>query len=440
MAAAYSLKKQGAFMSDGQDLSVKTNMDTVIPASEREHLRALAKKQLEYAKLPVMAERERLWRLHNSLGGERPMVVMEEDTFLEEIMPPPRCESPLGKKIEQTICHAIAAYETFDDDKVAPDYFPVYFDISVNFLGLAIRKTLAAEGVGFHIEPAFKTLEEGLPLLRHSDFMYDKAATDLLEKAACDILGDILPIAHKNSFHWWDTMHTWQVVHLMGMENMYLAMALESDKFHRLMRIVTDELLACLRWQEENGLLLLNNGNDYLGAGSFCFTDELPGLGFNGKARICDTWGHLNSQESIGISPEMFAEFIYPYCAETAAEYGLVYYGCCEPVHKIWDLCLSNLPNLRKVSISAWCDEEIMSERLKNGKVIYSRKPSPLFLGVTAAFDEEAFTAYIGKTASLLRGGCKAEFIFRDIYKLNGNLEKLRRAVEITRRMAENIY
>jgi hypothetical protein len=425
----------------GADIPSKyTNPDAVIPASEREYLRTLAKKQREYAYLPVMAERERLWVLHNGLRGERPMVVMEEDTFLDEIMPQSRCESPLGKKIEQTLCHVIAAHETFDDDKVVPAYFPVYLDIGVNFLGLSIRKTLAAEGVGFHIEPAFKTLEEGLPLLRHSEFIYDKAATELMEKAACDVLGDILPVVRKNSFHWWDTMHTWQVVHLMGMENMYLAIALEPDDFHRLMRIVTDELLACLRWQEENGLLLLNNNNDYLGAGSFCFTDELPGTDFNGKVRIRDTWGHLNSQESVGISPEMFAEFIYPYCAETAAEYGLVYYGCCEPVHKIWDLCLSKLPNLRKVSISAWCDEEIMSERLKDGKIIYSRKPSPQFIGVKAAFDEEAFTAYIRKTASLLRGGCKAEFIFRDIYKLNGNLEKTRRAVDITRNITENIY
>ncbi|MDR0718639.1 MAG: uroporphyrinogen decarboxylase family protein, partial [Treponema sp.] len=61
-----------------------------------------------------------------------------------------------------------------------------------------------------------------------------------------------------------------------------------------------------------------------MGAGSCCFTDELPGAGFDGKVRIRDTWGHLNSQESIDISPEMFAEFVYPYCAQTAAEYGLV--------------------------------------------------------------------------------------------------------------------
>jgi hypothetical protein len=81
-----------------------------------------------------------------------------------------------------------------------------------------------------------------------------------------------------------------------------------------------------------------------------------------------------------------------------------------------------------------------MSERLKDGRVIYSRKPSPQFIGVQAAFDEEAFAAYIKKTASLLRGGCRAEFIFRDIYKLNGNLEKLRRAVGITRRIAEDVY
>jgi len=419
-------------------------MDTnaLIPASEREYLRDLAKKQLEYSKLPVMAERERLWILHNRLEGKRPMVVMEEGTFAKDILPPQRCGHPLAVHMERQISGVIAAYETFDDDKVVPDFFPVYYIIGTEFLGLKQKRTIATEGLGFHIEPVFETLEEGLPLIRSSVYVFDKEGTETYEKAAQDVLGDILTPVKKNSFNHWFTAPTQHVVEMMGMENMYCAMMNEGDEFHRLMELVTDDLIRCLRWQEAQGILLLNNGNDFMGSGSYCFSDELPALGHIGTVRSRDTWGHINSQESIGISPDQFAEFVYPSYEKLASEFGLVYYGCCEPVHAYWDKSLSRLPNLRKISISPWCDETFMAERLAEPgrKVIYSRKPSPNFIGIEAEFDEEAFTAYIKKTADILGGRVKAEFIFRDIYSLNGNLKKVRRAVEITRQIAESMY
>ena len=127
-----------------------------------------------------------------------------------------------------------------------------------------------------------------------------------------------------------------------------------------------------------------------------------------------------------------FPEFIAPYFSRMAEEFGLVYYGCCEPVEMYWDQDISKYPHLRKVSISPWCNEEFMSERLSGGKVIYSRKPSPNFIGVQKEFDEDAFRKYIRHTAELTKD-CKTEFIFRDIYTLHGNLDKVKRAVEIVR-------
>jgi hypothetical protein len=365
---------------------------------------------------------------------------MEEDTFLPDILPERRCAHPLAARVERQLLQPIAAYETFDDDKVLPDFFPVYYSIGVEFLGQKQKHIRASEGPGFHIEPAFETLEEGLPLLCPSEYRYDRAAFEEYEKTVEDVLGDILPVVRKNSFNYWFLTPTQLVVNLMGMENMYCAMMDEAEDFHRLMRLVTGDLKHCLRWQEEQGLLVLNNGNDYMGSGSFCFSGELPRADFSGAVRSRDLWGHINSQESIGISPEQFAEFVYPYYEELAGEYGLVYYGCCEPVHTYWDTSLNRLPNLRKISISPWCDEEIMAERLSGGRAIYSRKPSPNLIGIKAEFDEEAFTAYIQKTAAVVKGRCKAEFIFRDIYTLHGNPAKTRKAVEITRHIAENMY
>jgi hypothetical protein len=418
------------------------DINSPIPARERDLVRELAKKQLGYAKLPVMAERKRLWTLHNRLEGERPMVVMEAMSFAQDIMPKLNCQHPLAARMEWALSYYLCSYELFDDDKVVPDFFPVFASIGMDFLGQKQKKTVAEEGVGYHIEPLFETLEEGLPLLRQSEFTYDRETTETFEKAVTDVLGDILPPVRKNEFYAWCFIPTMHMVNMMGMENMYCSMMTEPENFHRLMELVTGELLRLIRWQEEEGLLFPNNGNDIVGSGSICFSDELPSEPATGQGKFSSkgSWGHLNSQESIGISPEQFNEFIYPYYEKIAREFGLLYYGCCEPVHAYWDKSLKRLPNLRKISISAWCDEEFMAERLSSSRVIYSRKPSPNFIGIKAEFDEEAFSAYIKKTADAIKGRCKGEFIFRDIYTLHGNQAKVRKAVDITRSIAETIY
>lgn len=145
----------------------------------------------------------------------------------------------------------------------------------------------------------------------------------------------------------------------------------------------------------------------------------------------------MDSQETVGISPEMFQEFIFPCYEKIAGQYGLLSYGCCEPVDPIWDNCLSKLTNLRKLSISPWCNEEVMGEKLAGSKVIYHRKPSPNYLGVDRILDEEAFRAHIRKSLLAARG-CKMEITQRDVYTIHRNEQKARRYIEIIREEIEN--
>ncbi len=411
-------------------------MNFDISAAEKKHLRELAKRQREYANLPVMAERTRLWILHNRLQGERPMVVMEEGTFLGELLPPPQCESPAAAMIERQLAHSIAVHERIDDDKVIPDFFDVGLSIDVTWFGHTPKRTVASEGLGFHVTPLIEQIGRDFDKLGPSVFRFDAEHTDRFADAVNETIGDILPIRRKNHINHWCFGITQHMVNLMGMENMLCAMMDEPEEFHRLMRFITDELLRFLRWQQENGLLPLNNGNDYMGSGSYCFFDGPLGEPVCGPVRSVDLWGHLNSQESVGISARMYREMIFPYYAELAAQFGLLYYGCCEPVNAIWDDCLSHLPNLRKVSISPWCDEDFMAQRLAGSRTIYSRKPSPNFIGVHPALDADAFRAHIRKTADLTKG-CKTEYIFRDIYTLSGNPGKVKEAVRITRELTQ---
>jgi hypothetical protein len=84
---------------------------------------------------------------------------------------------------------------------------------------------------------------------------------------------------------------------------------------------------------------------------------------------VKDMWGFCESQETVGVSPTMFGEFIFPYKLPILEKFGLNCYGCCEPVDKRIDYILK-IPNIRRISVSPWADQRTIAERF--GKIIYS--------------------------------------------------------------------
>jgi hypothetical protein len=417
-----------------------------VTAEERHYLRELARKQAEYAALPIMAQRKALWFAHNELRGERPLIVMEMNTFEQDMLPRPRCTSPVAVMIEQSLQRHIVNFECIGDDKVVPYYFVVTWQISIDEFGVEIPREHADDGrghdIGYRWHHPMKTLKDDFHILKPATYRVDRERTFAIRDIAEEVLGDILPVRIENhSFHWHAAPSS-KVVSLMGLERMMLSLVDEPEEMHALFGYLRDNILAYAKWQERENLLTLDNGNHYAGAGSYGFTRELPCSEEYARTHTIttrDLWLNINSQETVGVSPRMYKNFIFPYYRDLAAEFGLVYYGCCEPVHEIWDCCVSNYPNLRKVSISAWCDENIMGEALRGSRVIYSRKPSPNFIGVGRDFDMEAFSAHIQKTLKSA-SNCHLEFIFRDVYTLTGDQSKPRKAVEITRRLIDESW
>ena len=149
-------------------------------------------------------------------------------------------------------------------------------------------------------------------------------------------------------------------------------------------------------------------------------------------------WGCANSQETVGISPAMFHEFCFPYYRDVCAPMGLLYYGCCEPAHPFWN-DIRQLPHLKKVSISRWCDQNFMGEALRGTDIVFSRKPDPNFLSVDAKLDEDAWAAHIRETLTATRG-VSVEFIMRDVYTVHGDVGNARRAVKTARREIDRHY
>ena len=410
--------------------------ETMILPEERKILRELAKKQAEYAALPLQKEREKLWYRHNALQGERPVIVVEMPSFEKDLLPPARCTSPLAAHMELMMNRNIVSFEKIGDDKVVPSVLDIDMQISHRAFDMDFRRINPKEKSdklqGFQFEHPIRSLEEDFHKLRPSVNAYDPELNRLRLEAAREAVGDVLPVNMKNRSINWSGAITATAVNLMGLEELLVNLAAEPELAEKLLDFIVTDLEKQVDWMEELGILTANNGNDFAGAGSYGFTKELNPV--EGKVRAKDLWFNTNSQESSSISPRMYGEQIFPFIKRLAGRFGLIYYGCCEPVHGVWKDYVSTIPNLRKVSISMWCDEDYMGEALKESGVIYSRKPSPLLIGTKDPFDEAAFRAHIQKTLTAAKD-CKMEFIYRDVYTLGGDPTKAARAVRIIREM-----
>ncbi len=406
---------------------------------DRERLRLLAFKQLEIANSPKNLERAELWKRHNMYKGERPPIHIEVGTFAHEAITPfLECEDPAARDIEYKLIHNFIGLEQFDDDRVVPPYFQQTYDIYFTLFGHHIKQTVMkkADGteLGHHFEHIIDDLYDDFRLIESpSVFGVNKESTMKKNELYNDIFGDILPVKLvSDGLYSTPTQH---VVHMMGMENMLYSMYDYPDEFKIMMDRIADDYIAYFKKLEGENVLHQNRAFEWVCQGSMAFYDEEEK---QGQIKTTDLWGFMDSQETVGISPEMFREFIFPCYKKIASVFGRLSYGCCEPVNTFWD-DIKTLPNLKKVSISPWCDEDFMAEQLRGSGIIYHRKPSPTYLGVGAKLDEEAFRKHIEKTVKTAKG-CKLEICQRDVYTVNNDMNKVRRYVEIIREAIDKYW
>lgn len=409
-----------------------------ITQEERNYLRELAKKQLEIANLPIMEKRRKQWFDLNTGKPAIPPVVIETWTFNQDFMPYEKImktQSPAAVNMEWQLLCNIRNHELLDDDKVIPPCFRISWQIDVKKYGIDLEVIHANDpGIAYQYKHPIKDLKQDMEKIKPSQIIFNRDDTLEWRDFVSETIGDILPPVIEGEPGTFSLTQNFIV--LMGMENFFYAIYDEPEAVHELMRFLTDDYIRVAKWKEENGLLTIRNSFEDI-ISSHLFTDELPSPGYDGKVRLIDSWIWAESQETVGVSPDMFEEFCLPYYAEVCSLMGKIYYGCCEPVHGIYDRLLKKIPNIKKFSISKWCDEKIMGEALRENKIVYSRKPDPTYVGVGGPqLDEDAWRSHVRATLDAAKG-CQVEFIMRDIYSTCGNLNKAKRAVEIAREEAE---
>ena len=394
-----------------------------ITQKDKEILRELAKKQMEYANTPENQRRNDFWYRHNDLQGERPLVTIEERFFMQDLARPLSCETEKGRAFESQIVQNIIVREDIDDDRATPDFFSVLHTCWFQPFGYDIEKKSPEGSIGYQFAHPVKDLGQDWDKIRESKWGFDTNDDDFA--LAKEVFSNIMPVKRISDYP--KASLTQQLVKLMGMETLYFSMYDYPELLTQLLSRLTDEIISFYMEMEQKGLLITNNQNQLVAQGTYGQTNSLT---YKENASLKDMWGYVDSQETVSISPDLFEELIFPHYKKIIDMCGLINYGCCEPVHSIWDNCLSKCSNIRKLSISPWCDEEFIGDRLRNTSVIYHRKPSPNLVGFFGAFDETAYAQEIVKTLKAAKG-CKLEFSLRDIYSLNGEKDRAKKAIQI---------
>lgn len=409
--------------------------DCAVSESERQILRELAKRVLELSKGTEQEQKKTLWIDHHALKDTRPLIFCDPENAWYEIIPHDKlqCKGDLARIWEFKLLKEIYWAEEIKDDRVIEPVFRVFYTYSETGRGLDSKRIGGGHDGAYTWDAPlhdFADVERLRPKKTVVDFEKSKKIFDL----ANDVLGDILEVRMEGSW-WWSLGLTSDLIFLRGFENILYDFYDNPDGLHAVMAFLRDEALAKLDDLEARGLLTLNNAGDYTGTGAFGWSGELPSAGFDGKkVRTIDMWGYCESQETIGVSPELFEEFVFQYQLPILERFGLNIYGCCEPLDKRMDI-IKRVPRLRKITVSPWSDVPAMAEMIGQDYV-FCRKVNPADIAVPQIDEDYIRKGLRDDFLQVAKNGCRAEFLMRDIQTLSWKPEN---AVNWTRIAREEL-
>lgn len=403
---------------------------------ERDVLRELARQIAEIAALPVQAQTIAAWKALNALQPIRPMVMIDQIPWHEINVNDELtlcCEQPLWRRIELTLRESLYRWRYMRADFVIEPYVDVPMSIHSTDMGVAVAEDLAVldphnSVVSHQYHDQFGS-DADLDRIRDPEVTFDADATAEAEEEAHAIFDGILTVRRQGifpTFAPWDLIVQWR-----GPEATILDLIDRPDFMHRLAARITAAQLAWLDQLETQGLL--GRGQSWIHC-TGGFHDALPAEGYDAhKPRARDLWTFGMSQMFSTVSPAMHAEFELPYLSPWFERFGQAYYGCCEPLHLKMEV-IRALPNVRKVSMSPWVDQDVGAAGLGRD-FVFSRKPNPAFLAWDT-WNPSAVEEDLRMTLDCCaRHGCPVELILKDISTVRYEPQRLWEWAEIAARL-----
>ncbi len=401
-------------------------------------VRELAARVAEIAALPVQEEKRALWRKLTGLAPERPMVMVDQVCWNEMNVDDEltlRCADAECREHEDYLRRTLFQWKHFPVDMVVEPTVDVPLAVTNTGFGIEVREdTVATDpandvvGHRFHNQLAS---DDDLEKVKMPAITHDLRETQRRLSVAHDLFDGLLTVRSWGLDPYlslWDPISTW-----MGVEAALYAIMDRPQFMHALAGRMTEGYLSLLDQLEQQGLLC---GPQYLIHCTGAYTTELPAPGFDpGRPRTRDIWMFGLAQMFATVSPAMFREFEVEYSSRICARFGLVYYGCCDPLDRKMDE-VRMIPNVRKVSMSPWTDQERGAAEIGR-RYVFSRKPSPAMLA-GSAFDPDRVRGDLEATRAICRrSGSPLELILKDISTVGYRPERLFQWARIAMEVAQ---
>jgi len=391
---------------------------------ECEILRSLAKEYIRAARECNRQEKVALYKGVNDLKMKRPAVLIDEVPWSEMNFDGSLnmlCETDYLREIEWYMRKTLYQWRHFPCDMIVTDYIPIYKYVTDSGFGVGAAEKIVRKDAENHVasheySDVLKSDEDVaklvLPVIRH-----DQTATMDRFNTINEIIGDIIPlkiVGHNSYIANWDI-----IAQLRGVTPIYLDLFDRPGHSHKIIEMFTRIAISKIDQFEEENLFEPYPLTTHCAAAC---TDDLPGDDFD-ESRVLakNCWGRGMAQCFGDVSKSMHEEFEIEYAKRTLGRFGLVYYGCCEPLHNKIDV-IEQIPNLRKISITPWADIETAAETA-GGRYALSVKPNPAAL---VDFDEYAVKTEINKIINACtKYGVNFELVLKDISSVGYNPQNL---------------
>jgi hypothetical protein len=409
-----------------------------ISVNDKNILRKLGEATAVIASESAQQKKAGLWTQLNDLQPVRPMLWIYQLPWSQmeiENELTLQCKDPFLRSIENELRRQLYQWRNLPGDMIVEPL--IYCRKVIHNSGFGIeqlghREVTEDSIYSQEFEPQFNELAD-IEKIKFPQITYDHQATAERQQILEDIFSGILEVRpYGVGMQWftlWDSLIRWY-----GVETAMLDLILKPEVVHAALQRLLDAWLHQLEQFKALNLLSRCDRNVSVGSGGLAYTAQLPQANFNAEnIQTIDQWGCGNAQIFSEVSPEMHEEFSLQYERKWLENFGMNYYGCCEPLHNKFDI-IKSIPNLRKISCSPWCDLEKMAEQVER-KYVISYKPNPAIFcedGWDLKAAEQILRSDLEKTR-----GCNVEIIAKDISTLRDHPQRIWEWAEMASRVCK---
>jgi hypothetical protein len=394
---------------------------------DHEVLKKLGTELAEIARLPRQDETKQLWISNNDLKPVRPMVYIDQLPWHEintademKLL----CEDEFLRTVEYSIRQLLYRWKHFPCDMVVENRIDIPHAVYNVDYGIHIKEeTLRTDEANDIVSHKYKdqvTCEEDLDTLEYDNIRVDEKLDREHMEICHGIFDGIIPVRFSGvKFH----AGVWDRITMMRSVGAILEDVIDQPEFIvKVVKKFVDISMSTLDQCEKLGLL--DPQMQYVHC-TGTYTNDLPPMEAGQTVPTAkNVWAFGMAQVFTTMSPAMHEEYEIDLVRPLYDRFGLLYYGCCEPLHNKINI-VRKLKNVRKISMSPWADVQKGAENI-HGDYVLSLQPNPAFLAIE--FDENN----MARTVRNAMAACRAnntplEVIQKDVSTIGYHLDYLDR-------------